>query len=120
MVKSSKKFSSENSSLDKEIDASDIWGGRFECAPADIMLEINASIDIDRRLFAQDIFASKAHAEMLAQTSIISREDRDAIISGLDKIFEEIIYTKEYSFEALVGNIGGYIGKSAFLTFYTV
>ncbi len=97
MVKSSKKFSSELSTLDKSIDVSDIWGGRFEGSPADIMLEINASIDLDQRLFAQDIFASKAHAEMLAQTGIISRDDSDAIIKGLDKIFEEI-RTGEFKF----------------------
>ena len=42
----------------------------------------------------------------------------DLTIHYPDKIFEEIIYTKEYSFEALVGNIGGYIGKSAFLIFH--
>jgi argininosuccinate lyase len=90
MVKSSKKFSSENSPLNKNADASDIWGGRFKNAPADIMLEINASIDFDQRLFPQDIFASKAHAEMLVHTGIISLDDGDAIIKGLDKILDEI------------------------------
>ena len=44
----------------------------------------------------------------------------DLTIHYPDKIFEEIIYTKEYSFEALVGNIGGYIGKSAFLTLHAI
>ena len=69
---------------------SGIWGGRFSAEPADIMREINASIDFDRRLYAQDIAASKAHAAMLAQTGIISQRDADAIAKGLDTVAEEI------------------------------
>jgi argininosuccinate lyase len=67
-----------------------MWGGRFATAPAQIMEEINASIDFDKRLFAQDIAGSKAHCEMLAQTGIITREDADAILQGLDTIASEI------------------------------
>ncbi len=67
-----------------------MWGGRFASAPAGIMEEINASIDFDKRLFAQDIAGSKAHCEMLAETGIISREDADAILQGLDTISSEI------------------------------
>ena len=69
---------------------SGIWGGRFSTEPADIMQEINASIDFDRRLYAQDIAGSKAHAAMLAQTGIISQRDADAIAKGLDTVAEEI------------------------------
>ncbi len=54
------------------------------------MEEINASIDFDRRLYAQDIAGSQAHAAMLAKTGIISDEDADAIIKGLDTIAGEI------------------------------
>src|SRR5436190_1835054 len=43
-----------------------MWGGRFASGPGAIMQEINASIDFDRRLYRQDIAASKAHAAMLA------------------------------------------------------
>ncbi|MDA1089871.1 MAG: argininosuccinate lyase [Proteobacteria bacterium] len=70
--------------------ASGIWGGRFAAGPADIMLKINASIDFDRRLYAQDIAASKAHAAMLAKTGIISDDDGNAIAKGLDDIAKEI------------------------------
>ena len=45
-----------------------MWGGRFTSEPDAVMAEINASIDFDKRLFRQDITASKAHAEMLAIT----------------------------------------------------
>ena len=67
-----------------------MWGGRFASGPADIMEEINASIDFDKRLFAQDIAGSKAHCKMLAETDIISGEDADTILQGLDTIASEI------------------------------
>jgi argininosuccinate lyase len=46
-----------------------MWGGRFAAGPGAIMQEINASIDFDRRLYRQDIAASKAHAAMLASSA---------------------------------------------------
>jgi argininosuccinate lyase len=67
-----------------------MWGGRFADKPADIMAEINVSIDVDRKLFRQDIAASKAHAQMLAKRGIISRQDAKRIDHGLDKILSEI------------------------------
>lgn len=67
-----------------------LWGGRFEQGPADIMTRINASIAFDRRLYAQDIAASKAHCAMLAETGIISSEDGAAIEKGLGVILSEI------------------------------
>jgi argininosuccinate lyase len=69
---------------------SQIWGGRFERGPAAIMEEINASIDIDRRLWRDDIEGSKAHAAMLAAAKIISDADARAIAKGLDAIGAEI------------------------------
>lgn len=67
-----------------------MWGGRFAATPSDIMDEINASIDIDRRMAEQDIAGSRAHADMLAEMDIISAEDNDAIQSGLDGVLGEI------------------------------
>ncbi len=67
-----------------------MWGGRFAAGPADVMQRINASIDFDRRLYAQDIRASKAHCGMLASRAIISKEDGAAILEGLDTILREI------------------------------
>ena len=67
-----------------------MWGGRFATGPAEIMEEINASIGFDRRLYAQDIKASQAHAKMLGQRGIISAADVEAIIGGLDTILAEI------------------------------
>ena len=71
-------------------DASTIWGGRFEAGPDAVMEAINASIDFDQRMYAQDIAASQAHARMLANQKIISTDDADAIIAGLDTIRSEI------------------------------
>jgi argininosuccinate lyase len=67
-----------------------MWGGRFAHAPDAIMAEINTSIDFDRHLYRQDIGASKAHAEMLAQQGIISAEDAQKIAEGLDAILAEM------------------------------
>jgi argininosuccinate lyase len=67
-----------------------MWGGRFASGPGAIMQEINASIDFDRRLYRQDIAASKAHAAMLAKQDIISRDDAKAIAEGLDTILSEM------------------------------
>jgi argininosuccinate lyase len=67
-----------------------MWGGRFSAQPDAVMAEINASIDVDRKLFRQDITASKAHAEMLAKQGIISAQDAKKIVHGLDTILSEI------------------------------
>ena len=67
-----------------------MWGGRFSAGPSAIMEEINASIDFDRKLYAQDIAGSKAHAEMLAARGIISADDAGKIAEGLDAIKAEI------------------------------
>src|SRR4030081_2796013 len=67
-----------------------MWGGRFSEHPDAIMEEINASIDVDRHLYRQDIAASKAHAAMLAKQGIIAAEDARAIARGLDTILSEI------------------------------
>ncbi len=67
-----------------------MWGGRFAAKPSDIMQAINASIDIDRRLWRQDIAGSKAHAAMLAAQGIITAGDAAKIQAGLDQIAAEI------------------------------
>ena len=67
-----------------------MWGGRFTSEPDAVMAEINASIDFDKRLFRQDIAASKAHAEMLAKQGVISADDAKKIAHGLDTILSDI------------------------------
>ncbi|MGE5546698.1 MAG: argininosuccinate lyase [Solirubrobacterales bacterium] len=70
--------------------ASSMWGGRFVGGPAAIMQRINASIDFDKRLYAQDIRGSKAHCRMLVKQGIITAADGDAILAGLDTVLQEI------------------------------
>jgi argininosuccinate lyase len=67
-----------------------MWGGRFASGPAAVMEAINASIGFDRKLYAQDIRGSLAHARMLAQTGIISAQDQEKIAHGLNTILNEI------------------------------
>jgi argininosuccinate lyase len=50
----------------------------------------NSSIGFDRRLWPQDVAQSRAHARMLAAQSIISSEDRDALLTGLDAVEVEL------------------------------
>ena len=67
-----------------------MWGGRFAGGPAAIMRRINASIDFDRRLYAEDIAGSQAHCAMLVAQRILSAEDGAAITEGLARIRAEI------------------------------
>lgn len=66
-----------------------MWGGRFGGGPAELMREINSSIAIDKRIWREDIAASRAHAAMLGQQGIISVEDAAAIDRGLAAIGDE-------------------------------
>jgi len=70
-------------------DSNSMWGGRFGGGPAAIMQEINASIPVDKRLWEEDIAASRAHAAMLGAASIIAAEDAVQIDRGLAQIAEE-------------------------------
>jgi argininosuccinate lyase len=68
----------------------DMWGGRFAAKPSDIMKDINASIDVDKRLWRQDIEGSLAHASMLTKQGILSEKDGADIAKGLNAIAAEI------------------------------
>ncbi|GAA6209533.1 argininosuccinate lyase [Cognatishimia sp. WU-CL00825] len=67
-----------------------MWGGRFAAGPDAIMEAINASIGYDRRMAAQDITGSRAHAAMLAKAGIITDKDAEAIREGLLTVLSEI------------------------------
>jgi argininosuccinate lyase len=67
-----------------------MWGGRFAAGPDAIMEAINASIGFDKRLAAQDIAGSRAHAAMLAAQGIITDSDAKAIREGLLTVLSEI------------------------------
>ncbi|MBQ1543785.1 MAG: argininosuccinate lyase [Caulobacteraceae bacterium] len=71
-------------------DGQAMWGGRFSTKPAELMQAINVSIGFDKRLAAQDLAGSKAHAAMLAKAGVISSADEAAIQQGLSQIEAEI------------------------------
>ena len=67
-----------------------LWGGRFGKDTDALVNEFNASIQFDQRLYSEDIRGSMAHAEMLMQCGVISREDAKAIIQGLQGILADV------------------------------
>ena len=67
-----------------------VWGTRFNNATSKIFEKIGASIDIDKRLFEEDIFGSIVHAQMLVKQRIINKKKGNKIIGGLKKIRIEI------------------------------
>jgi argininosuccinate lyase len=81
-----------------------MWGGRFASGPDAVMAQINASIDVDRKLYRQDIAASKAHAAMLAKQGIIPAQDAKKITHGLDTILSEI-ESGHFKFKAALEDI---------------
>ncbi|MBH5322062.1 argininosuccinate lyase [Aurantiacibacter sediminis] len=98
-----------------------MWGGRFADGPSAIMREINASIPFDKALWRQDIAASRAHVAMLAACDIVTDDDAETIIDGLEKIaaeyeadgvpenwdLEDIHMTTEARLAELIGPVAG-------------
>ena len=81
-----------------------MWGGRFAAGPDAIMEAINASIGFDRRLAAQDIAGSRAHAAMLAAQGILTDSDAQAIREGLLTVLSEI-EAGEFAFSTALEDI---------------
>ncbi|MFX0547466.1 argininosuccinate lyase [Roseovarius sp. S1116L3] len=81
-----------------------MWGGRFAAGPDAIMEAINASIGFDKRMAAQDIAGSKAHAAMLAATGIVTDSDAKAMTEGLDSVLAEI-EAGDFAFSAALEDI---------------
>ena len=71
-----------------------LWGGRFEKDMDDIVKKYNASIFFDQRMYNEDIDGSIAHVTMLGKQGIVSYEEKDQIIAGLEEIRKEIVEGK--------------------------
>ena len=67
-----------------------LWGGRFTKETDQLVYNFNASITFDRRFYRQDIRGSIAHVTMLAKQGILTEEERDAIIAGLNGILQDV------------------------------
>ena len=100
-----------------------VWSGRFKSSTSKSFQRIGASINVDKRLYEQDIFASKIHTQMLIKKKIIPAKDGKKIIKGLDKIrsqikkgkfifkekFEDIHLNIEKKLYEIIGNSAGYM-----------
>ena len=67
-----------------------LWAGRFQKPTDELVNDFNASISFDQRLYKQDIAGSKAHAQMLSDCGILTKEDNEQIQAGLDGILADI------------------------------
>lgn len=67
-----------------------LWGGRFTKETDKLVYQFNASISFDQKFYEQDIRGSKAHVKMLAKQKILTKEEEQAILDGLDGIAEDV------------------------------
>jgi argininosuccinate lyase len=100
-----------------------VWSGRFKSSTSKSFQRIGASISVDKRLYEQDIFASKIHTQMLIKKKIIPAKAGKKIIKGLDKIkgqirkgkfkfeekFEDIHLNIEKKLYEIIGDSAGYM-----------
>jgi len=100
-----------------------VWGTRFNKTTSKIFEKIGASIDVDRRLYEEDIFGSVVHTQMLVKQKIIDKKKGNKIISGLKKIrneiqknkfkfnkkYEDIHLNIEKRLFTIIGNDAGYL-----------
>ena len=100
-----------------------VWGARFSNATSKIFEKIGASIDIDKRLFEEDILGSIVHTQMLIKQKIIDKKKGNKIINGLKKIrneirknkfnfnkkYEDIHLNIEKRLFAIIGDDAGYL-----------
>ncbi len=67
-----------------------LWGGRFTKETDQLVYNFNASITFDQKFYAQDIKGSMAHVKMLAKQGILTEEDKEAILAGLQGILDDV------------------------------
>ncbi len=67
-----------------------LWGGRFTKETDKLVYNFNASISFDKKFYAQDIRGSKAHVTMLAKQGILTEEEKEQIICGLEGILKDV------------------------------
>ena len=68
-----------------------LWGGRFTKETNQLVHNFNESLSFDQKFYRQDIRGSIAHVKMLAKQGILTEQDRDDIIRGLESILEDLI-----------------------------
>ena len=78
-----------------------LWGGRFTKETDQLVYNFNASIDFDKKFYRQDMEGSMAHVRMLAAVGVLTEEERDSILAGIESILRDVEngtldITKEY------------------------
>ncbi|MHB1778691.1 argininosuccinate lyase [Acidithiobacillus sp.] len=68
-----------------------MWGGRFAAGTDSLVEAFTASIQVDRRLYAEDIRGSMAHARMLGRVGVLTEAEVEAIVTGLARVRQEIV-----------------------------
>ena len=97
------------------------WGGRFQTGPAELVAIYTDSERYDRTLYRQDIRASKAHAHMLGEVGVLSKQESQTLIEGLSLVEQEISEGRFYfkqeledvhmNIEARLTELVGEVGK---------
>ena len=90
MNKPKKNKSQENKPKENKPKKNKPWGGRFTASTDTFVEQFSQSVSYDQRLYLYDIMGSVAHVSMLAKVGVLSREESDQIIAGLESIKAEI------------------------------
>ena len=99
--------------ISKKTKTNKIWGERMKSKPSWLLTKINASIDVDKKLYVQDIKGSIAHCKMLMKQKIIEKNISKKIIKGLKRIEKEI-QQKKFKFSKFNEDIHLNIEKRLF------
>jgi len=68
----------------------ELWKGRFSKEINPLTNDFNSSINVDSKMYKQDILGSIAHSKMLGKQNIIPAEDSKKIVEGLEKILKDL------------------------------
>ncbi len=66
-----------------------LWGGRFQQAASPLLRQFNDSLPFDQRLWLEDIFGSMAYANAIAAAGLLTADERDALLAGLEQVAGE-------------------------------
>ena len=67
-----------------------LWGGRFTKETDQLVYNFNASISFDQKFYKEDMEGSMAHVKMLAAVGILTEDERDQILEGLQGILSDV------------------------------
>ena len=93
-----------------------LWGGSFTKETDKLVYNFNASISFDQKFFRQDIEGSMAHVKMLAKQEILTEDEKNQILSGLEGILNDVFngtleitdeYARIYAFAEGTANYTG-------------